>query len=102
MSLPAGLPDFFVDRSLGRKAVPELLRTAGLTVVTLAERYGIPTDETITDETRLADAGRQNEAMLAGGLVANTVRRWPADPSTSSPGSSRPLTAARPTLSILP
>ncbi len=41
MPLPAGLPDFFVDRSLGRLAVPKLLRDAGLTLVTLAERYGI-------------------------------------------------------------
>jgi hypothetical protein len=42
---PAGLPDLFIDRSLGRIQVPQLLRDAGLRLVTLAERYGIPNDE---------------------------------------------------------
>jgi hypothetical protein len=46
---PAGLPDLFIDRSLGRIQLPQLLRDAGLRLVTLAERYGIPNDETITD-----------------------------------------------------
>jgi hypothetical protein len=44
---PAGLPDLFLDRSLGRIQVPALLREAGLRLVTLAERYGIPEDEGI-------------------------------------------------------
>ena len=64
VSLPAGLPEFFIDRSLGRIAVPRLLRAAGLSVVTLAERYGVPTDEAVTDETWLADAGRRGEVVL--------------------------------------
>ncbi|MGH8987810.1 MAG: hypothetical protein ACRDXC_04325 [Acidimicrobiales bacterium] len=64
MQRHAELPDFFVDRSLGRITVPQLLRQAGLTIVTLAERYGIPTDETVTDERWLVDAGRRSEAIL--------------------------------------
>ena len=49
MSHPDGLPDLFLDRSLGRKKVPELLRVEGLRLVTLAEHYGIPHDETVED-----------------------------------------------------
>ncbi len=37
MSHPDGLPDLFLDRSLGRKKIPTLLRDAGLRLVTLAE-----------------------------------------------------------------
>lgn len=39
---PEGLPDLFLDRSLGRQQVPRLLRAAGLRVHTLSEVYGIP------------------------------------------------------------
>ncbi len=42
MSHPDGLPDLFLDRSLGRVRVPALLRAAGVRLVTLSERYGIP------------------------------------------------------------
>lgn len=55
---------FFVDRSLGRGQVPDGLRRLGLDVVTLAERYGIPDDEGISDETWLSDAGRNGEIVL--------------------------------------
>ena len=40
MSHPAGLPDLFLDRSLGRINVPGLLRAAGLRLTTLIEHYG--------------------------------------------------------------
>ena len=49
MSHPDGLPDLFLDRSLGRKKVPEMLRAEGLRLVTPAEHYGVPHDETIQD-----------------------------------------------------
>jgi hypothetical protein len=39
---PDGLPTLFLDRSLGRRQVPDLLRAAGLHLRTLAEVYGIP------------------------------------------------------------
>ena len=45
VSHPAGLPELFLDRSLGRIKVPQLLRDAGLRLITLAEHYGIPKDE---------------------------------------------------------
>ncbi|GAA0336620.1 hypothetical protein NE235_25035 [Actinoallomurus spadix] len=40
---------FFVDRSLGRVAVPRLLRVAGWNIITLAEHYGVPQDEQVAD-----------------------------------------------------
>jgi hypothetical protein len=64
VSHPVGLPDLFVDRSLGRIRVPNLLRAAGLRLVTLAERYGIPNDEIVQDTEWLADAGRRGEAVV--------------------------------------
>ena len=56
---PDGLPDLFLDRSLGRIKVPESLRAAGLRLVTLAEHYGIPADEEIADEDWLKLASSQ-------------------------------------------
>ncbi len=47
MSHPDTLPDFFLDRSLGRIAVPAVLRAAGLRLTTLAEHYGVPADEQV-------------------------------------------------------
>lgn len=64
MPHPAGLPDLFVDRSLGRLQVPALLRAAGLRLTTLAERYGVPADETIDDERWLTDAGERGEVVF--------------------------------------
>lgn len=57
MSHPAGLPDLFLDRSLGRIKVPALLRAAGLRLTTLSEHYGIPADEEVADEDWLELAG---------------------------------------------
>ena len=64
MPHPDRLPDVFVDRSLGRVKVPGLLREAGLRLVTLAERYGMPLDEAVTDEQWLRDAGAQGEVVF--------------------------------------
>ena len=60
MPHPDRLPDLFLDRSLGRIKVPDLLRAAGLRLVTLAEHYGIPADEDIADEEWLRLASSQN------------------------------------------
>jgi hypothetical protein len=57
VSHPAGLPDLFLDRSLGRIKVPALLRAAGLRLRTLSEHYGIPADEGVADEDWLELAG---------------------------------------------
>lgn len=59
MSHPAGLPDLFLDRSLGRKKVPAELRAAGLRLLTLAEHYGIPADERVPDEEWLKLVGER-------------------------------------------
>jgi hypothetical protein len=61
---PDGLPDLFIDRSLGRIQVPALLREAGLRLTTLAERYGIPADESVADEQWLQDAGQRGEGSV--------------------------------------
>lgn len=57
MSHPDALPDLFLDRSLGRIVVPGLLRAAGLRLTTLSEHYGVPRDETVSDEEWLGLAG---------------------------------------------
>lgn len=64
MPHPGGLPDVFVDRSLGRLQVPRLLRVGGLRLVTLAERYGVPADEDVTDEQWLREAGQRGEVVF--------------------------------------
>lgn len=64
MSHPAGLPDLFLDRSLGRIQVPRLLRAAGLRLVTLAEHYGTPADERVKDVSWLQLAGQRDWAVL--------------------------------------
>lgn len=51
MPTPEPQPKFFLDRSLGRVAVPALLRAAGWNLVTLAEHYGVPNDEQVADTT---------------------------------------------------
>ena len=73
---PHGLPDLFLDRSLGRHQVPRLLRAAGLRLHTLAEVYGIPADETIADTDWLAHAGRQHWAVL---MKDERIRYRPAE-----------------------
>jgi hypothetical protein len=50
-------PEFFLDRSLGRRQVPTLLRDAGWKLRTLAEVYGVPDDEKVK-RTRLVAVGR--------------------------------------------
>ena len=57
-------PHFFVDRSLGAIQVPALLRDAGWTLTTLAEHYGKPADESVTDLEWLALCGEQGWPVL--------------------------------------
>jgi hypothetical protein len=56
VSPPKRQPKFFIDRSLGRIAVPTGLRENGWDVVTLAEHYGIPRDEEVADTEWIVDA----------------------------------------------
>ncbi|WP_219419594.1 hypothetical protein [Pseudonocardia nigra] len=73
---PDGLPVLFLDRSLGRRQVPDLLRSEGLQLHTLAEIYGIPADETIADVDWLARAGREGWAVL---MKDERIRYRPAE-----------------------
>ena len=59
MSHPDGLPDLFLDRSLGGIRVPSLLRADGLRLITLSEHYGVPADENVSDEEWLELSGEQ-------------------------------------------
>ena len=91
MPHPAGLPDLFLDRSLGRIQVPTLLREAGLRLVTLAERYGVPEDEGIADETWLADAGQRGESSSSKTFGCGTTqpKRTPYGATPSGASASR-------------
>ena len=61
---PEGLPDLFLDRSLGRRQVAAVLRADGLRVRTLAEVYGIPADETVSDVDWLSRVGDEGWVAL--------------------------------------
>jgi hypothetical protein len=56
--------------------VPGQLRAAGLTVVTLAEHYGMPEDERIADVTWLADTAALGWVAL---VKDERIRRRPAE-----------------------
>lgn len=73
---PDGLPELFLDRSLGRRQVPDLLRAAGLHLQTLAEVYGVPADETIADVEWLARAGHEGWVVL---MKDDRIRYRPAE-----------------------
>lgn len=73
---PDGLPDLFIDRSLGRIQVPHLLRLAGLRLVTLAEHYGIPADEDVEDVTWLELVGQHGWVAF---MKDAKIRRRPAE-----------------------
>jgi hypothetical protein len=70
------LPDLFIDRSLGRLQVPALLRAAGLRVHTLAEVYGIPADEKVSDVEWLTRAGNEGWPVL---MKDERIRYRPAE-----------------------
>ena len=55
---------FFLDRSLGDFRVPQGLRKAGWTVVTMRERYGKLPAQSLADVDWIADAAAQEEIML--------------------------------------
>jgi hypothetical protein len=76
VSHPDALPDLFLDRSLGRIKVPRLLRDAGLRLVTLAEHYGVPADETVVDEEWLELAGESGWAVF---MKDTRIRYNPAE-----------------------
>lgn len=64
MSQPEQPLRFFLDRSLGRKAVPEALRAEGWDVITLAEHYGMPADEQVADTDWIKEAAQREWPIL--------------------------------------
>lgn len=76
MSSPEQPPRFFLDRSLGRKAVPEALRAEGWDIVTLAEHYGMPADEQVPDTDWIREAARQGWPIL---MKDKRIRRRQAE-----------------------
>ena len=64
MSSPEKPPRFFIDRSLGRIAVPRLLRADGWDVVALAEHYGVPADEQVADVEWIEEAAKRGWPIL--------------------------------------
>ena len=73
---PPGLPVLFLDRSLGGKQVPSLLRGAGLRLHTLAEVYGQPADQDVTDVDWLERAGQAGWVVL---MKDDRIRYRPAE-----------------------
>ena len=69
-------PFVFLDRSLGRIEVPRLLREAGIELVTLAEHYGIPEDQTVEDTTWIVDAANRGWILF---MKDARIRRRPAE-----------------------
>jgi len=65
-----------LDRSLGRKGVPDRLRAAGLTVVTLAEHYGVPADEDVADEVWLELVARRGWIAFMKDRRVRTREGW--------------------------
>ena len=64
MSQPEQQLKFILDRSLGRKAVPEALRADGWDVITLAEHYGMPADEQVADTDWIEEAAQRGSPIL--------------------------------------
>lgn len=73
---PEGLPDLFLDRSLGRRQVPAMLLEAGLRLHPLAEVYGIPADQDVVDTAWLQLAGGRGWPVLMKG---ERIRYRPAE-----------------------
>lgn len=69
------LPEFFIDRSLG-KSIAEGLRACGLTVHTMASVYGESRAQRLPDRMWLRDAGRNGWIVLT---KDDRIRRRPAE-----------------------
>jgi PIN like domain len=69
-------PEFLIDRSLGRLAVPDALRSAGLTVYTLADVYGEQTAQETEDVDWIRLAAQRDWIVLC---KDDRIRRRPAE-----------------------
>lgn len=68
--------EFFIDRSLGRRVVPDALRACGLVVHTMASVYGEQVSQGLRDETWLRDVGARGWIVL---MKDDAIRRRPAE-----------------------
>ena len=69
-------PEFFIDRSLGRKHLAEALRDLGLVVHTMASIYGEEQAQRLPDQRWLRDAGANGWVVL---MKDDAIRRRPAE-----------------------
>jgi hypothetical protein len=69
------LPEFFLDRSLGRHVVVAALRAEGLLVQTLAERYA-ETEEFVQDEVWIREVTADGLVIL---MKDDRIRRKPRE-----------------------
>lgn len=72
----AGQPEFFIDRSLGRRHLAQALADLGLTVHTMASVYGEQAAQGLEDERWLADVGRHDWIVL---MKDDAIRRRPSE-----------------------
>ena len=73
---PPPQPEFFIDRSLGRKHLAEALRELGFRVHTLSSVYGEERGQRVSDERWLRDAGRSGWVVL---MKDDKIRTRPAE-----------------------
>jgi len=69
-------PEFFIDRSLGRKHLAGTLHNLGFTVHTMASVYGEEVAQQLDDESWLRDAGNKGWVVL---MKDDAIRRRPAE-----------------------
>lgn len=79
MPHPVGLPDIFLDRSLGRLGVSERLSQAGLRVITLADHYGIKESEEVADEDWLKLVAQREWIAFTKEKRIRTREAWAVD-----------------------
>jgi len=73
---PPSLPEFLVDRSLGRHQLSAALREVGFVAHTLASIYGEQEAQRVRDEDWITLAGAQEWVVLAKDIA---MRRRPAE-----------------------
>ena len=75
--MPSGTPpEFFIDRSLGRRVVADALRGVGATVHVMADVYGERVGQGLDDEEWLHDAGERGWVVL---MKDDKIRYRPAE-----------------------
>jgi hypothetical protein len=60
---------FFLDRGLGSKIIPQMLRDAGWLLVTMDERYGSAVSQSVADTDWIASATEYGDVILCKDLA---------------------------------